>query len=189
LFASGQNAESTRFPGWRWAAVAVAFPIAGLIGRAAGGPVDAVGAAVVGGTVTGAALGAGQWLAARGALGDATQWIGSSAVGYGLGLAAGAVLVGYDTDHGSLVTMGAVSGLLLGTAQGLALAAQDRRRLAAAWAAATPLLLAAGWSATTLAGVDVDRRYTVLGAVGAILFTVLSGLVLARFTHPGTKAA
>jgi hypothetical protein len=37
------------FPGWRWVAVAVAFPVAGLIGWKVGGRVDAVDAALVGG--------------------------------------------------------------------------------------------------------------------------------------------
>lgn len=77
--------------------------------------------------------------------------------------------------------MGAVSGVVLGTGQGLALAAQGRRQLAVAWGVAMPALLAIGWSATTLVGVDVDKQFTVFGAVGAVVFTVLSGLLLARF--------
>src|SRR3954449_12075559 len=99
-----------RFPGWRWVAVAPAFPLAALIGRAFGGRVDAVGAALVGGALTGAGLGAVQWWAADGALGRAAAWIGSSAAGYAVGLTAGAVLVGYDTDLGALAVMGLVSG-------------------------------------------------------------------------------
>src|SRR3954453_19650447 len=46
------------FPGWPWVAVAPAFPLAALIGRGLGGPVDAVEAAVIGGAVTGAGVGA-----------------------------------------------------------------------------------------------------------------------------------
>jgi hypothetical protein len=76
-----------RFPGWRWVAVAVAFPIAGLIGWTLGGRVDAVDAALVGGALTGAGLGAVQWWAAKGALGRAAAWIGTSAVGYAGGRA------------------------------------------------------------------------------------------------------
>ena len=136
--------QRRRFPGWRWVAVALAFPIAGLIGWKVGGRVDAVGAALLGGALTGAGLGAVQWWAAKGALGRAAAWIGSSAVGYAVGLAVGAALVGYDTDLGDLATMGAVSGLVLGAAQGLALAAQGRKRLAVAWATAMPVLFALG---------------------------------------------
>lgn len=176
-----RDERSPVFPGWRWAAVALAFPIAGLIGGTIGGPVDALGAALLGGVVTGAGLGAAEWLAAKDMLGRWPAWVGASAIGYGLGLAAGAALVGYETDLGSLAAMGAISGLVLGGAQGLVLAAQGRRRFAMAWAAAMPALLAAGWSVTTLGGIDVDQQFTVFGAFGAVTFMVLSGLLLARF--------
>src|SRR4051795_7061255 len=119
-----------RFPGWRWVAVGPAFPLAALIGKAFGGPVDAVGAALIGGALTGAGLAAVQWWAADGALSRAGAWIGAGGVGYGVGLAAGAALVGYDTDLGDLAIMGLVSGALIGAAQGLVLARQGRRGLA-----------------------------------------------------------
>jgi len=169
------------FPGWRWAAVALAFPIAGLIGWTVGGHVDAVGAALIGGALTGAGLGAAEWLAAKDMFGQWPVWVGASAVGYGVGLAAGAALVGYETDLGSLAAMGAVSGVVLGAAQGLALVRQGSTRLGMAWGLAMPVLLAAGWSITTLGGIDVDKQFTVFGAFGAITFMVLSGLLLARF--------
>jgi hypothetical protein len=179
--ASAPHAGSPVFPGWRWAAVAFAFPVAGLIGGAVGGDVDAVGAALIGGAFTGAVLGAAQWLAARDMFGQWPVWVGASAVGYGVGLAAGAALVDYETDLGSLAAMGAVSGAVLGAGQGFALAAQGRKRLARAWGAAMPALFAAGWSVTTLGGIDVDKQFTVFGAFGAVTFMVLSGLLLARF--------
>ena len=181
--------QRRRFPGLRWVAVALAFPIAGLIGWAIGGRVDSVVPALVGGALTGAGLGAVQWWAAKGALGRAAAWIGSSAVGYAAGLAAGAALVGYDTDLGALATMGAVSGLVLGAAQGLALAAQGRTRLAVAWATAMPVLFTLGWSVTTAGGISVENQFTVFGAYGAVVFTLLSGLVLARFTRVRAQVA
>jgi hypothetical protein len=181
------HAGAPTFPVWRWAAVALAFPVAGLLGRAAGGDVDAVGAALIGGVVTGAGLGAAQWLAVKEMFGQWPVWVGASAVGYGVGLAAGASLVGYETDLGSLAAMGAISGVLLGAGQGLALAMQGRERLALAWGLAMPALLAAGWAVTTLGGIDVDRQFTVFGAFGAITFTVLSGLLLARFMSEGQE--
>lgn len=176
----GANATSP-FPGWIWAWVALAFPIAGLVGGAVSGPVDAPLPALVGGLLTGAGLGAVQWLVAKDVFGSGPLWIATSGVAYGIGLMAGAAVVGYHTDIGSLAAMGAISGLFLGAGQGLALAQQGRERLAAAWAAAMPVLLAVGWVATTLIGVDVDQQFTIFGAMGAILFTLLSGLVLARF--------
>jgi hypothetical protein len=187
---SHRNPSQRRvFPGWRWAAVAVAFPVAGLIGWTVGGRVDGVAAALVGGALTGAGLGAVQWWAAKGALGRAAAWIGSSAIGYAAGLAVGAALVGYDTGLGDLAAMGAMSGLVLGAAQGVALAVQGRTRLAAAWATAMPVLLALGWSATTAGGISVEEQFTVFGAYGAVVFTLLSGLVLARFSRVGARVA
>jgi hypothetical protein len=180
--------ERRHFPGWRWVAVAVAFPIAGLIGWKLGGRVDAVGAALTGGALTGAGIGAVQWWAANGALGRPAAWIIASTAGYAVGLAAGAALVGYDTDVGALAIMGLVSGALLGAAQGLVLVQQDRRALAVAWGLAMPVLFALGWGASTAIGVNVDDQYTVFGAAGSLLFMLLSGLVLARFTPARTEA-
>ena len=181
--------EPRRFPGWRWVAVALAFPIAGHIGWTVGGRVDAVDAALVGGALTGAGLGAVQWWAADGALGRPAAWIGASAVGYAVGLAAGAALVGYDTDLGSLAVMGLVSGAVLGAAQGLVLAREGRRGLALPWALAMPVLFALGWCVASVTGIGVDDQFTVFGAAGAVLFMLLSGLLLARFTPARTQAA
>ena len=169
--------------------MALAFPVAGLIGRAAGGPVDELGAALLGGLLTGAALGAGEWLAAPSAFGRAWAWIAASGVGYGAGLAGGAALVGYGTELADLATMGAVSGLALGAAQGLALAAQGRKRLAVAWGAAMPALFALGWTTTTAAGISVEDQLTIFGATGAVVFMLLSGLLLARFAPDRTPDA
>ena len=187
---AADRAAQRIFPGWVWVAVAFAFPVAGYIGGAVSGPVDSVGAALVGGALTGAGLGAVQWWAARGALGRPSAWIGASTVGYALGLAAGAALVGYDTGLGSLVLMGLVSGAVLGVVQAIALVRQGDRHLAAAWGAAMPALFALGWAPTTAIGVSVEDQFTVFGAAGALLFMLLSGLVLARFAQsPGDASS
>jgi len=175
------QSEQRIFPTWRWMAVWPAFPVAGLIGWTIGGHVDAVGAALVGGAVTGAGLAAVQWWAAKGALGRPAPWIGAGAVGYAVGLAAGAALVGYETGLGALALMGLVSGAALGAAQGLVLDRQRRRRLALPWAVAMPALFALGWSVASLTGIGVDDQFTVFGAGGALVFTLLSGLLLDRF--------
>src|SRR5213076_1143572 len=65
------------FPGWRWVAVWLAFPVAGYIGWKVGGRVDAIDGALVGGALTGAGLGAVEWWAAKGALGRPAAWIGA----------------------------------------------------------------------------------------------------------------
>jgi hypothetical protein len=135
--------ERRLFPGWRWVAVAFAFPVAGYIAWKVGGRVNAVGAA----------------------------------------------LVGYDTDLGSLAIMGFVSGAALGAAQGLVLAREGRHGLALPWGLAMPVLFALGWCASTGIGVDVADQFTVFGAAGAVLFTLLSGFLLARFTPTRAQAA
>src|SRR5919108_3455056 len=105
--ASAQDLSPRRsFPGRRWMAVWLAFPVAGYIGWKVGGRVDAVDAALVGGALTGAGLGAVQWWAAKGPLGRPAAWIAASAAGLAPGLAAGSALVGYDTDLGALALMG-----------------------------------------------------------------------------------
>jgi hypothetical protein len=183
------NSQQRRTPGWRWVAVAAAFPVAGWIGGAISGPVEAVGAAILGGALTGAGLGAVQWWAAKGELGDPAPWIGASAVGYGGGLAAGAAIVGFDTSLGALAVMGLVSGAVLGGTQALALARHGDTRLATAWGVAMPLLFALGWTATTAIGVGVEDQFTVFGAAGAILFMLLSGVVLTRFATTRAQVA
>ena len=137
------TAHRRPFPGWTWVVVALAFPIAGYIGWAISGPVDATGAALIGGALTGAGLGAVQWWAGKGAFGLAAAWIGASAIGYAAGLATGAALVGYGTELGYLALMGLVSGAVIGAAQGLVLARQEKPRFGAAWGAAMPLVMAA----------------------------------------------
>ena len=187
---SAQDSFQQRiFPGWRWVAVALAFPIAGFIGWKVDGRVNAVDAALVGGALTGAGLGAVQWWAADGALGRAAAWIGASTVGYAGGLAAGAALAGYDTNLGALALMGLVSGAVLGGAQGLLLAHGGYRGLALVWAVAMPALFALGWIATSAVGVSVENQFTVFGAAGAILFMLLSGLLLTRFTPARAQLA
>ena len=47
---------------------------------------DAVDAALVGGALSGAGLGAVQWWAAEGAFGRVAAWIGASTAGYAVGL-------------------------------------------------------------------------------------------------------
>jgi hypothetical protein len=183
------SSQHRSFPGWRWLAVAAAFPIAGYIGWKVGGRVDAIESALVGGALTGGGLGAVQWWAAEGELGHPAAWVGASAAGYAGGLAIGAELVGYDTSLGALVVMGLVSGAVLGAAQGVALVRHGDRRLAVAWAAAMPALFALGWCATSAIGVSVEDQFTVFGAAGAIAFMLLSGLVLMRFASARVRMA
>jgi len=158
-----------------WTAGFLAFPIAGVAGRAVAGRVDSPTAALVAGLVTGGVIGTGQWLVSRGRL-RPLPWILATALGMGVGLLLGATMVGFRTSLADLAVMGALTGAMLGVAQTLALPDQTRRRWW--WAVAMPLLWALGWIVTTLAGIPVAEQFTIFGASGAVTFSALSGLLL-----------
>jgi hypothetical protein len=158
-----------------WTAGFLAFPLAGVASGAATGRVDDPIAALLGGFVTGLVLGAGQTLVSRRRL-DPRRWIPATAIGMGVGLLLGAVTVGYGTSLEELALMGALTGVVLGPTQALALPRQTHLRWA--WAAAMPVLWALGWTVTTLGGIKVDDQFTIFGAYGAVTFSALSGLLL-----------
>jgi hypothetical protein len=158
-----------------WTAGFVAFPLAGFAATAAVGRVNGPVAALLGGTIAGLVIGAGQTLVSRRRL-DPRWWIPATAIGMGLGLLFGATSVGYRSSLADLALMGALTGVVLGIAQAIALPRETRLRWA--WAAALPALWALGWTTTTLGGIAVDQQFTVFGAYGAVTFSALSGLLL-----------
>jgi hypothetical protein len=99
-----------------------------------------------------------------------------------LGLLLGAATVDYRTSLADLALMGALTGLVLGVAQAVALPRRTHRRWI--WAAALPLLWALGWTATTLGGIAVDQQYSMLRTTA-----LLTGALRARGcreARPGT---
>jgi hypothetical protein len=162
----------------RWMPTFVGFIAGGATAIAVTGPVTTPTAALAGGALAGAVIGAGQWLALRGQLPKIAWWVPATALGQAAGLAAGASLVGYRTDLQDLAIQGAITGLGVGLLQALVL----RQHLATWfwWAIAMPPLWALGWIVTTAAGVAVGQNFTNFGATGAIVVTILSGLLLAQ---------
>ena len=169
-----------------WIVGFVAFPIAGIAAQAAVGRINDGVAALVGGLIAGAVIGAGQWLVGRRLLGDPLAWILATAAAMGIGLLAGAWVVGYGTSIGDLAVMGAITGIPLGVVQAFLLRGRISRSWM--WAAAMPLLWALGWTVTAAAGIGVDSQYAVFGAFGAITFMALSGVLLDRL-RAATPAA
>jgi hypothetical protein len=169
-----------------WTAGFVAFPIGGVAGTAVAGRVDSPAAAALGGAVTGLVIGAGQALASSRQL-DFRWWIPATAIGMCLGLLLGAAVTGYRTSLGNLVLMGALTGLVLGVAQAIALPRHTQLRWV--WAAAMPMLWALGWTVTTLIMVAVDEQFTVFGSAGAVTFSALSGLLLHRLLPQEGRAS
>jgi hypothetical protein len=164
-------------PIWAWPlAVIVGFPIGGLIANVIVGPVDSVGPAIAGGLIAGAVIGAAQWVALRRLV--TWIWIAATSVGMAAGLTIGAAVVDYGTSRGDVVVMGAVTGLGVGGLQAIVLA---RQRIAGAawWAAANPPAWALAWLVSSyVLSSNVDEQFTNFGASGAIVFGVLTGLLL-----------
>lgn len=171
---------------WVWpVSILVSFPIGGLLADLVVDGVDSVGAALVGGLIAGAVIGAAEWFALRQRV--SWLWIPATTVGMAVGLTVGAALVDYGISRGDLALLGAVTGLGVGVLQALVLA---RHRISGAfwWAVANPPAWALGWLATSYVITrNVDERFTNFGASGALLFGLLTWLLLAvlfRGTEP-----
>jgi hypothetical protein len=184
--ASPQQAAHSFLRTWLiWTVGFLAFPLGGLAGTGVAGRVDTPIAALLGGAVTGLVIGAGQTLVSSRRL-DPRWWIPATTIGMDLGLLLGASIVDYRTALADLVVMGAVTGLVLGVAQTIALPRRTRMRWV--WAAAVVFLWALGWTVTTLGGIAVDEQFTVFGSFGAVTFSALSGLLLHRLLPPRPPA-
>jgi len=152
------------------------YPLGGYAALWLIGRVDSPGPALAGGLLTGIVLGAFQVWSMGVARPRPLAWILATAVGLMAGLAIGAALVDYQTDLGSLVVQGAVSGALVGLAQAAVLVPR-LGGLALAWPLFLSGALAIGWAVTTSAGIDVDQQFTIFGASGALVATLLTSVL------------
>jgi hypothetical protein len=164
---------------WLWvAAILVSLPIGGYIADLVVKGVDSVGAALAGGLIVGAVIGAAEWFALRQRV--SWLWIPATIAGMAVGLVAGAALVDYGIGRGDLVLMGAVNGAAVGTMQALVLA-RHRIPRASWWAVANPPAWALGWFVSSyVISRNIDERFPIFGASGAIVFGLLTLLLLAR---------
>ncbi len=163
---------------WLWpVAILVGFPVGGEIADLVVDGVDSVGAALAAGLIVGAVIGAAEWFALRQWI--SWLWIPATIVGMAVGLVAGAALVDYSIDRGDLALMGAVNGVAVGVMQALVLA---RHRIPGAfwWAVANPPAWALGWFVSSyVISRNIDERFPIFGASGAIVFGLLTWLLLA----------
>ena len=169
---------STALRIWLWpVAILLGFPIGGLIADLVVNGVDSVGAALVAGLIAGAIIGAAEWFALRKWV--SWLWIPATTAGMAVGLAAGAALVDYGVDRGDLLLMGAVTGVGVGVLQALVLA-RDRIPDAYWWAIANPPAWALGWLVSSyVISRNIEERFPNFGASGALVFGLLTWLLLA----------
>ncbi len=162
---------------WAWPlAIILGFPVGGYAANLAVGPVDSVGAALAGGMIAGAVVGAAQWLALRRVV--PWIWIAATSIGMGVGLTLGSALVDYDISRVDLMLMGAVTGAVAGGLQALVLARQGFSG-AAWWAVANPLAWALAWLVSSyVISANIDERFTNFGASGCLLYALLTGVLL-----------
>ena len=167
-----------RPPVWAWPlASLLGFPIGGLIANVIVGPVDSVGAALAGGLIAGAVVGAAQWLALRSVL--PWFWIAATSLGMAAGLAVGAAVVDYGIDRGDLMLMGAITGVGVGVLQAVVLARQGFSG-APWWAVLNPPVWALAWLVSSyVISANIDERFTNFGASGTLLYALVTALLLA----------
>lgn len=158
-----------------WALSFLAIPIAGYLGTAIVGRVNNVVSALTGGAIVGLVMGLAQGVASRRRLAPVT-WTIASTIGTSLGVAAGTIVVRYQTSLDALALGGLITGIVLGFAQMVALPPIARFRWL--WPPVTAVLWPLAWTVTTLAGITVDRQFIVFGASGAFVYTLVAGLVL-----------
>ncbi|WP_454855258.1 hypothetical protein [Promicromonospora soli] len=167
---------------WLWpVAILVGFPIGGFVADLVVDGVDSVGAALAEGLIAGAIIGAAQWFAVRKWI--SWLWIPATCVGLALGLTAGAALVDYGIDRGDIVLMAAVTGVGVGVLQALVLA---RNMIPGAlwWGLANPPAWALGWFITSYVITrNIGERFPVFGAGGAVVFGLLTWLLLAALVR------
>jgi hypothetical protein len=163
---------------WLWpVAILIGFPIGGFVADVVADGVDSVGAALAGGLIAGAIIGAAEWFALRQWV--SWLWIPATCAGMAAGLAAGAALVDYGIDRGDLALMGAVTGVGVGVMQALVLT-QHRIPGALWWAVANPPAWALGWFVSSYVITrNIDERFPNFGASGALVFGLLTWLLLA----------
>ena len=170
----------------RWALTFAAFPVGGLATHLLVGPIATVGAAAVGGLVTGAAIGVAQWWALRPTgLSEwalrptgpsAARWVVTSALGLAAALAFVTAVAGPPATLGALLVQGAACGLGLGAAQaGVLLGLLGARALL--WPVLLACAWALGWAVTAAVGVRLEDGWTVFGSTGALVVTALSAVL------------
>lgn len=173
---------------WFWPAWGVAFvgfPIGGSAAYLLLGPVEAVGTAALGGAVTGAAVGAAQWLVLRRRLPLSGLWVAATSAGMAVGMTLGQLVLGDDTAAVPLLLRGLLTGAAIGIPQAVLL--RGALPTPVSWAAVVAVGWAVAWAVTAAFGVDLARKWTVFGSSGALVFQLATGLTLAYLLRQSAR--
>jgi hypothetical protein len=176
-----QSKEATADGGWRfwvgWGVAFLGFPLGGGLAYLIIGSITTPLTGALGGVITGAVIGAAQWLVLRRRLPLTSVWVAATALGMGIGLALSIALFGTDTGGSALPLRGLIAGAAIGGAQYLLLRGVMSR--APVWALVVALSWAIGWMITRASGIDLALQWSVFGTSGALMFQLLTGLTLA----------
>ncbi|MET0789565.1 MAG: hypothetical protein ABWY33_10010 [Cellulomonas sp.] len=172
----------------RWMVSFLGFPLGGYASFLLVGPVDGLVAALIGGLLTGAVLGAVQVWGFGATRPPALRWVVATALGLMVGLGVGAAAVGFATTLTALVVQGALSGLAVGVAQAVVLASR-LGRTALAWPVWLGAVWATGWAVTSAFGIQVDDQFTVFGSSGALVVAALTAVLPVALKRTATSAS
>jgi hypothetical protein len=165
---------------WRfwvfWAVAFLGFPVGGALAYALIGPITTTMQAGLAGAITGAILGAVQWLVLRTAMPLPIWWVVATSAGLALGLTLSVAFFRTETSGNELLWRAAITGLSIGIAQWIVL--RQVVPQSALWIVVVGLGWVLGWFITRSAGIDLSLGWSVFGASGALAFQVLTGLAL-----------
>lgn len=169
----------------RWIPTFLAFPLGGLLAMLLFGGVSTPLAALGSGLLAGAVLGGAQWLA----LGRAAdwRWLVGTALAVSGGMTLAVVIAGPPVAPAAAIAAGLITGVLLGGTQGALL--RRGAGVTAIWTAVVGLSWGLGWLITSFVIVDIDRGHVVFGASGAIIVTLITGVVLRVLVGPRRRRA
>ena len=181
-------ARSTARGLWVWPlAILIGFPIGGYIADLTMDGVDSVASALVEGLIAGVIVGTAEWFALRRRV--SWLWIPATCAGMAVGLTVGAALVDYGIDRADLLLMGAVTGFSVGIFQAFILArAGYSISSASLWTVANSPAWALGWFISSyVIARNIGERFPIFGASGAVVFGLLTWLLLAALTRRASE--
>jgi hypothetical protein len=161
----------------RWLFSFIGFPLGGWLAIETVGGVDGAASGAAAGALAGVVIGIVQGFALK-EHASIAGWTIHTTVGLSAGMAAAGAITQGGTSVADLMLTGLIAGTAVGAAQAPVLTTS--RRAAIAWVGVVAGAWSLGWLTTANVIVDADRGYTMFGASGALVATVLTGLALRR---------